>query len=477
MTESYDVVCIGSGFASSFFLEEYLRHARANARVLVLERGPDLSHQDRIEKRNDIPLDSCQDTYRNLTPAKQWLFTLGRGGSSNCWTGNTPRQIPSDFRMQSLYGVACDWPLGYDDLEPYYCEVEETFGVAGPDDALYDRSQPYPCPPHVMNQPDRALARAHPGLFFAMPVAKPTRARGHRPACCASLRCHLCPVDSKFTILNGMRGVYADPRVALRTDARAERITHAGGVATGVDFTSAGREHHARTDFVVLGANALFNPHLLLKSDLSREPVGQGLCEQVGVRCHVDLEGMDGFQGSTLQTSVGYTLYDGPHRRDRAAALIEGWNVPRLRNERGRWRERYALKFVFEDLPRAENRVTLDSNDEDRPVVEFHGPSPYTERGIAALRDSIEQVLAPLPVESYVLDEPVATEYHIQCTTPMGVDPAVSVVDENCLHHEVRNLAVVGSSVFPTSAPANPTLTLAAIAVRSARTVFAGGST
>jgi len=476
MVQSYDVVCIGSGFGSSFFLKEYLRHAPETARVLVLERGPALSHSQRIARRDELTYESFQHTFINETPTKPWIFTLAHGGSSNCWGGNTPRMIPNDFRLRSRYGVGFDWPISYDDLEPYYCEVEEIFGVAGPDDTVYPRSKPYPCPPHQMSDPDRAMAAAYPGLFFSLPVAKPTLSRPPaRPKCCSSLRCNLCPIDSKFTILNGMRAEYADPRVELRANATAERIEHAAGVAKGVHFSSEGAELYAKAELVVLGANGLFNPHLLLRSGLDGPRVGRGLCEQVSALCTVELDGMDGFQGSTTQTALGYMLYDGPHRRERAAAMFESYNVPTLRNLRGRWRQRYVIKFVLEDLPQERNRVRLDADDASRPVTEYHGHSEYTHRGLEAVRASLQELLEPLPVESFAMkDEIEKTDYHIQCTTMMGHKPDDSVVDANCLHHRIRNLLVVGSSVFPSAAPANPTLTLSALALRSARSLFGG---
>jgi choline dehydrogenase-like flavoprotein len=476
MAQSYDVVCIGSGFGSSFFLQQYLRHAPETARILVLERGPALSHPQRIARRDELKYESFQHTFVNETPTKPWIFTLGHGGSSNCWTGNTPRMLPNDFRLRTRYGVGFDWPISYDDLEPYYCEVEETFGVAGPEDTVYPRSRPYPCPPHQMSDPDRAMAAAYPGLFFSLPVAKPTRSRPPgRPQCCSSMSCKLCPIDSKFTILNGMRTEYADPRVELRANATAERIEHAAGIAKGVHYTAEGAELFAKAELVVLGANAIFNPHILLRSGLDGPWVGRGLCEQVSVLCTVELDGMDGFQGSTTQTALGYMLYDGPHRRERAAAMFESYNIPSLRNLRGRWRQRYVIRFVFEDLPQESNRVRLDADDSSRPVTEYHGHSEYTRRGLEAVRASLQELLEPLPVASFAMkDEVEQTEYHIQCTTMMGSNPEDSVVDANCRHHRVRNLVVVGSSVFPSAAPANPTLTLSALALRSARSLFGG---
>ena len=166
-------------------------------------------------------------------------------------------------------------------------------------------------------------------------------------------------------------------------------------------------------------------------------------------------------------------LYAGEHRRERAAALMESWNVPLLRDERGRWRQRLRLKFIYEDLPQAENRVSADPA--GKPVVHYARHSSYAERGLASLESNLPRVLEPLPVEQYRIVRPDAlpTEGHILGTTIMGTDPADSVVDANLIHHRVRNLLLLGGSVFPTISPSNPTLTICALSLRAADRVTA----
>jgi choline dehydrogenase-like flavoprotein len=176
---------------------------------------------------------------------------------------------------------------------------------------------------------------------------------------------------------------------------------------------------------------------------------------------------MSGGQGSTMVPTAGYVWYDGDHRKSRPAALLECSAEPVLRNERRRWRELLLMRVVFEDLPQTQNRVSLDPADLNRPRVEHHGASDYTRLGEKDLESRISQLVSVLPVESIRLS-PSASEAHIQCTTPMGRSSEDSVVDDNCVHHRCRNLVVLGSSVFPTASPANPTLTLCALSLRSA---------
>ncbi len=457
------------------FLHEYLKWVPADARVLVLERGARESHAWQMEHRGDFEK-RHEGQFVNRNPDKPWVFRLAFGGASNCWFACVPRMLPEDFELQTRYGVAVDWPLGYDDLEEYYCLAEELMAVAGPSgDTPFARSRPYPQPEHRLSSADEVLKTAYPDRFFVQPTARPRQTTTDgRLGCCANGVCRLCPIDSKFTIANGMAGVYEDPRVELLLSARVDALEVAGGQVQGVRYTLDDAEMTARGDLVALGANGLFNPHLLLRSGLDGPAVGRGLCEQVSVRAIVDFDGLDNLQGSTIITGHGYMLYPGEHRRHRAAGLMETFNHMRLRDVRGRWLQRMELKVIFEDLRQERNRVRLSGKDAERPQAHFEGRSAYAEAAIEKVEASLEEVLSPLPVERIdVKSPPNSTEAHILGTAVMGRDPETSVVDENLLHHRARNLFVLGGSAFPTAAPANPTLTICALSLRSAREIFA----
>lgn len=469
----YDTIFVGSGFACSFFLRKRLHLSPASARFLVLERGPLVQHADQVADRRNSPI-AAQSTFRVDSPEgvethKRWQFNIGFGGSSNCWWGGTPRMLPSDFEMMTRYGVGRDWPLNYDELAPFYTEVEQVMQIAGSVTTPFPNKPTYPLPGHRMSDPDRALQLAYPDQYFNQPTARASRPTDTRGRCCANGVCHLCPVDAKFTILNGMRDVYEDPRVTLITDAEVLSVDVAAGVAEGVFYRHQGREERVTGESVVLGANAIFNPYLLLRSGLNSGPVGHRLHEQGSFRAHVYMDGMSGFQGSSSITGHGYMLYDGEHRRDAGAALIEGWNVPRFRLDHGRWTERTELYIVVEDLPKDEDTVRVDPEDNSRPVVSYTGHGDYFLRGVDRAKRELEKVLAPLPIERIDFTPLNQSEAHNQGTTAMGDDPASSVVDRDLVHHQVRNLYVLGNSTFPTGAPANPTLTNTALATRAAQ--------
>lgn len=470
---TYDLVLVGTGFASSFFLLEYLARVPATARILVLERGWREPRAWQLQHRRTSRL-SSGDTFRRTGLArKDWKFTLAFGGGSNCWWACTPRLMPADFRLKTRYGVGDDWPIGYEDLEPHYERVEEVMGVAGsPDRWPYPRRGPHPQPPHRMSAPDRLLAAAYPDQYFPQPTARARVPTGRRPMCCANGVCGLCPVDAKFTIENGLAEVYDDPRVTLRYGCDVTGVDLEAGRARGVVVRTAEGEERVAGDLLVLGAGALFNAAILMRSPLPHPLLGRRLFEQLSVSAKIDLDGVDNFQGSTVLTGHGYMLYDGPHRARHGGCLIESWNRPdQLRWEAGRERQLLHLKFIVEDLPQERNRVVL--GEDAVPVLAFEDYGAYAYRGIEAVGAQLEKLLAPLPVERLWFDRtPARTEAHILGTVVMGDDPRTSIVDRHLVHHRVRNLVVLGGSAFPTSSPANPTLTISALALWSAQGIL-----
>jgi choline dehydrogenase-like flavoprotein len=467
--DSFDIVAVGSGFATSFFLRALLERQRGRPRVLVLERGPLVPHEWQVRHRANSPIDEESTFHHRARVPKSWRFNIGFGGGSNCWTGHVPRQMPADFRMASTYGVGRDWPVSYEDLEPHYEAAEAIMAVSGPErHHPYPKRGPYPQPPHRMSLPDRLLQEAHPESVFVLPTVRARIGTPTRGPCCANGVCNICPVDAKFTILNGMADLYADTRITLLCDAEATAVETAAGRATAVVYRHAGREHRARADMVVLGANGIFNPALMLRSGIAHPLLGRNLHEQGGFRARVYLDGVDNFQGSTYKAAVNYALYDGPHRRTHAACIIEHSNIARLRPDFGRWRQVLELSATVEDLPDPRNYVTA-GRDDDKPTVVFEGFGDYHHRGMRAAQAQLARILEPLPVERIEIDPgPVVTKSHIQGTTVMGDRPDDSVIDRTLKHHDIRNLFVLGSGCFPTGAPANPTLTICALSLWAA---------
>lgn len=472
MKHAYDLIVVGTGFASTFFLFQYLRKARRNARVLVLERGNLVTTSDRrkalmTSESPSSKLSPEQDSFINANTEKDWSFTLGFGGSSNCWYACTPRFMPSDFRMKTLYGIAQDWPVQYDELEPYYTKVEQLMNVSGPETTPFPKSTPYPLPPHRFSTVDHVMKRRYGDLYIQQPTARASQTVKGRNVCCANAVCAVCPVDAKFTIENSQMNVYSDPRVQVLYGAQVHSLDLSGNIARSTQYIKGGKEYSAEGELIALGANAIFNAHILLNSNDRNPFTGKGLGEQLGLDVVVNLRALDNVGGSTWVTANGYMLYEGDHRRESAACLIESNNAPFLRIERGKWRHMATFRTIFEDLPREENEVQKGS-DPLIPVVQFRGYSDYALKGIDRMRQQIGSVLSCLPVEDLEFRKPFKTEAHILGTTRMSRDETTGVVDKNLLHHHYRNLFVLGSGSFTTFSPNNPTLTLSALSMMAA---------
>src|SRR5690606_30012640 len=127
---------------------------------------------------NEINWEKSAREIENMNPEKSWIFDPNFGGSSNCWTGCTPRFMPNDFRLRSMYGAGADWPISYDDLETYYCDAEDIMSIAGPDDTPFPRSRPYPLKPHPISNLDKLIKEQYPELYISQPAARPTAAVG-----------------------------------------------------------------------------------------------------------------------------------------------------------------------------------------------------------------------------------------------------------------------------------------------------------
>ena len=467
----YDLVVVGTGFASTFFLKSYLEKASPNSKVLVLERGQmhPLDHRLKLVRDPSLVNDIVgpNQAYKSSSD-KPWVFDPNFGGSSNCWTGCTPRFMPSDFEIQRKYGVGQDWPISYDDIEEYYCQAEDIMAIAGPQETPYPKSREYPLPPHALSSVDLKLKERYGDLYISQPTArasKPTKGRG---VCCSTGVCRLCPVNAKFTIENSLEYLYKDPRVTLQYNSQAHSLELRDDHAVSIEYRSGQEDVKVQAETFVLGANAIFNAHILLNSGDKNPFTGAGISEQVGTYARLYYDGLENLGGGSVITANGFMMYDGESRKDYAGCLIESFNTPFIRNEKGRWREMSIFKFIFEDIPDDANRV-ITTGDPLVPEVVYNGHSAYLQRGIDLLEENIHKVFGFLPIESIEMDGYVQkTEAHICSTTRMSDSADSGVIDKNLVHHKYRNVLVLGSGAYPVTSPANPTLTLSALSLYAA---------
>jgi choline dehydrogenase-like flavoprotein len=468
ISKSYEAVVIGSGFGSFFFLQEFLKKKRPG-RVLVVEWGAYKNHDWQVKNKANSVLDTDQLYTRN-SDEKPWHYSIAFGGGTNCWWAQCPRNHPNDFRLKSKYGVGTDWPMSYEELAPFYREAEQVMLIAASDELAvhYPGTAPYAQPPHRMNDIDRIMKAAQPDMHFPMPNGRLSRAFGPRNACCGTAECRWCPVDAKFTALNSMQHVIEHPDLDICVESKVEYIDVENNVAKGVRFFHDGKEYSARGDLVVLGANGIHSPILLMQSGFNHPLIGRYIHEKIECTVEAYLDGVKNFSGSTITTCMNLSLLDGDHRKDHGAALLlfeNSWMYG-MRPEYGRWREVLPITINVEALPQFESVVVRGSD--GRPHVSFPKQSDYGLKGVQAALDKLPKVLAPLPIERIEVRQVDSISVHLQGTLRMGNDRAESVIDGGQVHHDVRNLVVVGSSVFPSSGSAPPSLTVAALSLRAA---------
>jgi choline dehydrogenase-like flavoprotein len=470
---TYDFVLVGTGFGSLFFAHKLLDVLPSTSRLLFLERGRFREHAIQVaEDRNgDAPVEAYVDIEDQRK--KNWRFTIALGGGTLCWWGKTPRFHPSSFNLYSKHGIGRDWPFTYEELESYYCDAEHIIGVSGDSDdtSEFPRSRPYPFPPHVLSTPDRVMKAANPGHLIALPSARPSVHNDRRARCCSNGVCGRCPIDSKFTALNGMTRVLDDPRISIVLEACVTQVDIANRIATGVVFVHNGREQRVAANHVVLGANALFNPVILAHSGLAHPLLGRRLNEQIGHVYEVHLDKIDALDGGSVGTSMYIAGIDPVDRAVKGSFVYyfdNRWQTFGLRADPVKARRVFPLVEIVEEEPQFANHVDLARPATERPHIRHLTASDYGKAGLKTSQSRIESILAPLGVEK--IGKPLYwnTLGHVEGTTVMGSNPDNAVVDSNQLHHTVRNLSVVGTSVLPTCGNYAPSLTAAAMSLRAA---------
>lgn len=440
----------------------------------------------------------------------------GVGGSTVHYSMVAMRMHPEDFRRGTLGGPVAgtelaDWPITYDDLEPYYEEVERDLQIAGPTRYPWGRRRArYPQREHEMNASARMLVRGCSRLGIPVapaPVATLSAPHGTRPPCVYRGFCnHGCTTNAKSSVLVTYipRAIAAGAEV--RAHCMAARIEHdAAGLVTGVLYFRSDEDnghpspdlHRQRARNVVVAGYAVESPRLLLNSASSLFPDGLANASGLVGRCLMVHSGDQVFArfpermnpwaapppGGAITEHFNRTMPEadfvcgytvevvGPHPADFAATMstargLWGAALRRAMLDYNRWT---GLGIVGEVLPQRANAVTLHPEETDR----FGLPVPHVRFGLhpndrALVRHAKERMEAIL--EAAGGTDPWSSERtaHLLGTCRMGSDPAASVVDADGRAHDVPNLWVCDGSVFPTSSAVNPSLTIQALAARTA---------
>jgi choline dehydrogenase-like flavoprotein len=526
-----DFVIVGSGAAGGVLAREL---ARAGFDVVVLEQGPwrqpsDFKHDELGHWFLNELMGSLSDfpqTFRHteaeeaaLPQGPQPLFyARGVGGSSVHMTANYWRFRPIDFRERSKWGNIAgtgfdDWPITYEDLEPYYTKVDWEVGVSGaPGRFDPPRSRPYPVPPLPVKSSGVLLERGAAKLgLHAQPAPMAILSQEHndRPGCqhCGFCMLYGCEFNAKSSTLASMIPAAVETgRCEIRAESTVHRIeTDASGRATGVLYWDAqGTEHRQRAKAVVIAANGAETTRLLLMSDTPQHP--NGLANSSGlVGRYLMFNGNWSAYGkfehplneykSVQVTRIIHDFYDAdPKRGFYGGGGMDGrmtfgplmfalfgtppdaptWGPEYKRLLRDYYPNTMEVAVHTTSLPQESNSISLDPNVKDkwgRPAlrVTYNDHPDDLKTGQFLIDRAMEILDAAGAQKSWNFGVgPQILGAHLLGTARMGTNPRRSVVNPDHRTHDVRNLFICDGSSFVTSGRGQPTMTIQALAFRAA---------
>ncbi|MFC7047586.1 GMC family oxidoreductase [Emcibacter nanhaiensis] len=509
--EKVDVVIVGSGAAGSLMAAKL---AEAGKKVVILEAGPERKLTDLVSSG----LNARRLKWAGSPVEQSGSHTVGNGFNSGFGTGGAalhhyavwPRFHAEDFDMQSRYGKGLDWPVSYDELRPWYDRIQTEVGISGDAEQEVWRpaGDPYPMGPVPTFGQGEVIARGFDKLgrkTAPLPLAINTENYHGREACIWDGWCDAgCPIRA----LANPQTVYLPRAFAKGAEIRHRAtVFHIdtdtkGGKATGVSYyDEQGQENFQPAELVVLAAFAVQTPRLMLMSTSDKHPhgiankndmVGRYLMSHAaGLVFGLFDEETQCYLGATGGQLVNQDNYDHKDKRGQGFGSYQwmiaqatkpndllgygGSNPALFGNKLTDFMKKATRGFAtmtacVEDLPVAENRVTLSSSKDGHGLPRAHAHHDMHPDSIALWKDSqvdgTRVFEAAGAGEIWTNNPPGAM--HIMGGTIMGEDSATSVTNSFGQTHEVPNLVIAGPGLFPTSGGVNPTFTVHAVTLRSA---------
>jgi choline dehydrogenase-like flavoprotein len=507
----WDAVVIGSGFGGAMVAH---RLVAAGARVLMIERG-DWVTRGELAWRPEASLE-LTDSYAKDIPYRCDRGAHGRViGAYSCVGGPSVYYgcVAFRFRERDFVGdadvigdSAAAWPFRYDDIEPYYARAEALLGIAG-DDAgdptAPRRSTPYPFAPAPLAPITMRVVEQAVNLGlspFHLPLAINHTASDLRKACiqCRTCDTYACAIEAKNDVATMLIGPLVARGMTLQTRTVARRLeVERGRIARlHVVERDTGEARTIEAARFIIAAGALGTPHLILASKLdelspARAAVGRYLMRHDNAmvfgfypqrpdpdrRFHKQIAIHDWYFGDPGSGDVEeLTKLGGVQQMMTPPKELVRAHLPLgTKTLIGALTEQLTgLLCIAEDQPRSANGVGVDWDVRDvyglPQLVIDHSYSPRDRRANTALVRRARQLLeATGALFSHA--HHVKTFSHAVGTVRMGIDPAASPLDADCRFRGIDNLWVTDGSALPTSAGVNPSLTIAANALRAAETI------
>jgi choline dehydrogenase-like flavoprotein len=512
--DKVDVVIVGGGMAGCMMAAKL---SFAGKRVVILEKGPHWQNADlassqiwarRLKWGEAVELGGTHPIAHNFNTG--W----GMGGAALHHYANWPRLHVEDFKMHSLYGKGVDWPISYNDLRPYYDRVQKEVGVSG--DAKKEvwrpPGEPYPMPPLKIFRQGEVMAKgfAAVGLRTApMPVAINSVPYQGRAACINDGWCDAgCPIGALANPLATYLPVAEKYGTQVRPHSTVIRVltNAAGDRATGVEYYDERKEKQVQpAAIVILAANAVQNPRVMLMSATDKHPeglanksglVGRNFMAHFGAKVlgmfDEDLENHMGVTGNQLMCQEKYKKDS--HGSGSGGGPIGGYTwqicsalkpndltgaanarVPLFGDELHAFMKRAvkgltSIQAMGEQLPDPENRVMLSERKDQfgLPMAKIvHGADENTMGLFKYALDEGQKVMQAAGAKE-VWTGPTPGWIHVMGGTRMGTNAGNSVCNSYGRTHEIHNLMLAGTGLHPTEGGLHPTFTVHALVMRSA---------
>ena len=498
--DEVDAVVIGTGAGGAPILS---RLAAAGLHVVALEAGPsyDPARDFATDEREQGKLFWKHE--RLSAGADPIAFGAnnsgtGVGGSTLHWTAYTPRPHPDDLTVRTEFGLGRDWPITYDELEPYLTEVEQTIGISGPDPYPWGgrRSKPLPLPSLPLNGAAELMAKGcdaigmrwAPAANAALSGSYYQPGYGWRPACTNRGYCQAgCSTGAKAS----MDVTYLPLAVMHGAEVRAECfVTHIevrGGRVVGVVYRHDGKEHRQRCKTLFLCGGGVESPRQLLIHGLANSSgqVGRNLTAHVGLQLwgqfDADLrpyKGIPGglisedthrakdadFAGGYLVQSIGVMPVTYVTQMSRGPMLMGEELIAHMR----RYNHIAGINVCGDGFPSDRNYLELSDEPDAMglPKPRVHFTNTEHERRMNAHADHVMRAIFEAAGAKDVWS--FERSAHCMGMCRMGTDAADAVVNPDGRTFDVPNLYVMDNSVFPSSLSVNPALTQMALSLRTA---------
>jgi len=440
----------------------------------------------------------------------------GVGGTTLHYQGEAHRFSPHCFKYKSLYGIAEDWPISYEELAPYYDLAEKILGVAG------DHTNPFkpkrglfPNPPHKLSCASKRVKTGFDKLgLHLVPNSLNilSKSKDGRPACNYCNGCYLgCKIRSKGSMdVTFLKMAEDTGNVEVRPKSVVSKITlNKLGKADGVIYFDADEvEQRQRAKVIVSSAGALESPRLMLNSKSPFFPdglanssgmVGKYFMETLTSAITVLFdEKIDSYKGLQIDSRAwdynelrkdkqfhegvvfGVSAMDllGPVKY--AKLLAPGWGKDHKDFMRKYFGHAVNVFAVGEQLPDAKNMISIDSHDRDYFKIPVAKVSTRLSRNDIDVISFMKKKCREIVEAAGAID--ILREYnsydlslisHYSGTCRMGNDPRTSVLNSFCQSHDIKNLFVIDSSCFVTEGGGDsPSLTIHAIALRASEFII-----